>query len=202
MSKPHRDEYGRFLPGCPAGPGNPQVRRIHAVRNVIREAIDDGDLVNVLRMLVERAESGDVAAAREVLDRRLGKPKQTVAVEGDAAADELRQAVGDLLADPVVGAWVRVRDGREDRAELGRLARAAVEVLAGEETAARRALVALVSAEAPRLPARAGGPEPEPEADDAPEPEPAPESAPSPAPEHDPEPGLRDTVRPFVGRSL
>jgi len=180
MTKPNRDASGRFLPGHGLpGPGNPQARRVHQIRSVIREAVSDGDLVRVLRMLLERAEDGDVQAAREVLDRRLGKASQRVEVAHEGAADELRQAVAELAADPVLNAWVRVREDREDREELGRLARAAVAVLAGPETASRRALVALVSAAAPRLPARVGAPD-APEAASEPVEAPDPPEAPAP----------------------
>ncbi len=44
-------------------------------------AVSDDDLVQMVRALVEKAKAGDVMAAREVLDRMLGKAKVAVAIE-------------------------------------------------------------------------------------------------------------------------
>jgi hypothetical protein len=42
------------------------------------EAVTDDDLRDIIRTLVEQAKGGNVPAAREVLDRLLGKPVQAV----------------------------------------------------------------------------------------------------------------------------
>ena len=43
--------------------------------------MSDEDLIQIAQSLVEKAKSGDVAAAKELLDRCLGKSKATLAVE-------------------------------------------------------------------------------------------------------------------------
>lgn len=48
---------------------------------MLLEAVTDDDLYDLARTLVERGKSGDVMAAREILDRMLGKSKATVMLE-------------------------------------------------------------------------------------------------------------------------
>jgi len=76
-----RDSNGRFTKGNRGGPGNPYARRVADFRRVLLEAVSDQDLHDIARTLVEKGKAGDVMAAREVLDRMLGKAKTTLAVE-------------------------------------------------------------------------------------------------------------------------
>lgn len=76
-----RDASGRFVKGWKGGPGNPYVRHVAAIRSVLMSAVSDDDLRAIVSTLVEKAKAGDVMAAREVLDRMLGKAKVAVAVE-------------------------------------------------------------------------------------------------------------------------
>ena len=68
-----RDPTGRFLPGNPGGPGNPYARRVAALRGAMLEAVTEEDMGAILAKLVELAKAGNVPAAKEVLDRCLGR---------------------------------------------------------------------------------------------------------------------------------
>jgi hypothetical protein len=72
-----RDASGRFAPGNPGGPGaiaHERTKRARALRQALHDAVTAEDLAAVARALVDRAKAGDVAAARELLDRIIGRP--------------------------------------------------------------------------------------------------------------------------------
>jgi hypothetical protein len=73
-----RDGRGRFTKGNRGGPGNPFARRVARLRTLLLEIVGDEDLRGVLRKLVERAQAGDLAAARLVLDYLIGRPAEAV----------------------------------------------------------------------------------------------------------------------------
>lgn len=68
-----RDIAGRFQPGNPGGPGNPHAKRVAALRTATLEVVSDEDMRAIVGKLVDLAKAGNVPAAREVLDRCLGK---------------------------------------------------------------------------------------------------------------------------------
>ncbi|QNN24084.1 hypothetical protein HED60_18015 [Planctomycetales bacterium ZRK34] len=78
-----RDASGRFTRGNPGGPGNPYIRQVAALRAAVLEAVDAESLAAIVHALVEKAKAGDVVAAREIFDRCLGKPKQTLDLDVD-----------------------------------------------------------------------------------------------------------------------
>lgn len=86
------DERGRFVAGNPGGPGNPYVRRVAEIRAALLDAVSLDDLRAVVVAVVEKAKAGDVAAAREIFDRLMGKPTQDVRQEitGDGGPIILR----------------------------------------------------------------------------------------------------------------
>lgn len=68
---------GRFVPGWKGGTGNPQAAKVARMRATILEAIgvDDGArLKAVIAAMLDKAESGDVQAARLVVEYAIGKP--------------------------------------------------------------------------------------------------------------------------------
>jgi hypothetical protein len=67
-----RGPNGRFLPGNKLAKGNPLARRVQVLRSAALGAVTPRDLAGVIRKLVRLALDGDVAAAREVLQRCLG----------------------------------------------------------------------------------------------------------------------------------
>ena len=68
-----RDTSGRFTQGNAGGPGNPHARRVGALRSAMLAAVTEEDMAAILGKLVELAKSGSVPAAKEVLDRCLGR---------------------------------------------------------------------------------------------------------------------------------
>jgi hypothetical protein len=72
-----RDQNGRFAPGNPGGPGNPQAKRVAALRRALLKSVKPADLEAIVLKLVEAAKAGDIQAAKEILDRTVGKAVQT-----------------------------------------------------------------------------------------------------------------------------
>lgn len=69
-----RDSRGLFLPGNKVAKGNPHGRRVAKIRGWLLDSVDASDVRKVIKALVAEAEKGNVAAARELLDRLVGKP--------------------------------------------------------------------------------------------------------------------------------
>ena len=78
------------------------MRRVSELRSAVQAAVTAEDLVQVFKMLLRKAiKEGDVTAARELLDRCLGKPKVHVDVKQRPSLDELRARVVSILSrDP------------------------------------------------------------------------------------------------------
>lgn len=68
-----RDAAGRFTVGNRGGRGNPHARRVAEFRSAMLEAITPADVAAVVRALVVAATAGNVAAAREILERVCGR---------------------------------------------------------------------------------------------------------------------------------
>lgn len=68
-----RDLAGRFLPGNRGGPGNPLAKRVAALRGAMLDAVSEEDIRAIVGKLVELAKAGNVPAAKEVLDRCVGR---------------------------------------------------------------------------------------------------------------------------------
>lgn len=76
--RPTRDNAGRFLRGNPGGPGNPQLIRFQHWQESLHRVVTPKRLDKIVKKLCELAEGGNVYAAREVLNRCMGKPKETI----------------------------------------------------------------------------------------------------------------------------
>lgn len=104
-----RDEKGRFAPGNAGGPGNPNVRRSAELQRAVREAMTPAELQAVIVKLQGQALEGDVQAARLLLERVLGKPREepTAGIElpslenGAGIADAMRQVTAAAAAGDV-----------------------------------------------------------------------------------------------------
>ena len=89
---------GRFAAGNTFGEGNPHHKRVAELRSALLDAISPEDVRAIVEQLVQKAKGGDLAAAREVLDRCLGKPNQAIALEGrgyfvpELTDEEMRRA--------------------------------------------------------------------------------------------------------------
>lgn len=77
-----KDNRGRFVKGNPGGPGNPQVAMVSKLRFALLGAISVDDVVAIAKTMVKSARAGDVIAGREILDRVLGKPTQSIDLTG------------------------------------------------------------------------------------------------------------------------
>lgn len=76
-----RTSTGRFAPGNPGGPGNPYAKAIGQLRSALLAAVNADDIRDIIARLVQEAKSGNIAAAREVLDRCLGRPVEADILE-------------------------------------------------------------------------------------------------------------------------
>jgi hypothetical protein len=127
-----RDSGGRFAKGNAGGPGNPHARRVARLRSALLRAVTPADLKAVLAALVKKAKRGDVAAARELLDRLFGKgtapvvplgaDETAVRVEFDpdfyGNAERIRAGIEEQLKHPDYLDWLRERRfGREGAPE-------------------------------------------------------------------------------------
>lgn len=109
-----RTAGGQFAKGNAGGPGNPYARRVVRLRSLMLEAVSEDDLREIIAALVVRAKSGDLAAAREVLNRLAGKPGYIEQADPDRVelheaelAAELRdrergERVDALYGDPLL----------------------------------------------------------------------------------------------------
>ena len=70
-----RQAGGRFAQGNAGGPGNPHAKRVAKLRTALFKAVSPDDLKAVVAALLASAKGGDVAAARELLQRLLGPPE-------------------------------------------------------------------------------------------------------------------------------
>lgn len=84
-----RDERGRFAPGNRGGPGNPHAKQTGKLRSAMLKAVTEKDMRDVVMKLVELAKSGNVPAAKEVLDRCLGRPVEVDLIERLDQVEEL-----------------------------------------------------------------------------------------------------------------
>ena len=72
----NRDKRGRFQSGNTAGKGNPLGKKVGQLRSALIGSVTDGDMKAIIKALVKKARGGDVAAAKIVLERTLGKPAE------------------------------------------------------------------------------------------------------------------------------
>lgn len=75
---------GRFAPGNAHGRGNPHARQAAELREVLMAAVTADDMRVVVGALVEQARAGNVPAARELLDRVLGRVPLAATVDVSA----------------------------------------------------------------------------------------------------------------------
>ena len=84
-----RDHFGKFLPGNGGGPGNPHARRAGKLRTALLKAVTEKDIRAVAKALVAAAKSGDIPAAKLLLDRVLGKPVDARDGEADSGRNRI-----------------------------------------------------------------------------------------------------------------
>lgn len=69
-----RRSDGRFAKGNRGGPGNPLAAQVNRLRSALLRAVEPEDIEDVVQALLRKAKEGDVAAARVLFNRLLGKP--------------------------------------------------------------------------------------------------------------------------------
>jgi hypothetical protein len=69
-----RDERGRFAAGNRGGPGNPFARQTAALRVALINAATPERITNIANAILDKAEKGDVPAAKLVFAYTVGKP--------------------------------------------------------------------------------------------------------------------------------
>lgn len=106
-----RDRKGRFLPGNPGGPGNPQARNVGTWRLALADAVSAEDMAEVARKLVKAAKKGAPWAVKELFDRCLGKPH--VQIELQADTDYIREYDERLAVEYSRIARVLIEDAGE-----------------------------------------------------------------------------------------
>ena len=92
-----KDAKGRFAVGNKLGRGNPRLRRLHAIRATIIHAMTHERIMAVIDSLYDQAVAGDVIAARELLDRTIGKPEAHVHVTGDVSPDAILRRIESYM---------------------------------------------------------------------------------------------------------
>lgn len=109
---PDRTPDGKFKPGHKIkSPGNPHYLRITEYNSAIQDAITPGALKAMMRRLVRFASDGDMAAAKLVLDRTLGKATATrpqsdmgdLGVESIATIDDVMRVSQEIVRAIVEG---------------------------------------------------------------------------------------------------
>jgi hypothetical protein len=80
---------GRFAKGNAGGPGNPYGAKVAALRAALMDAVTPDTMARIAAALVKQAEAGDIAAARELLQRCLGAPQ---AIDLISRVEELEAA--------------------------------------------------------------------------------------------------------------
>ena len=88
-----RDATGRFAKGNSGGPGNPYAKKVGQLRSAMMRAVTPTDMRSIVQKLVELAREGNVPAAREVIDRCVGKPFEADLLE---RIEQLELAVKEM----------------------------------------------------------------------------------------------------------
>jgi len=73
-TKTGRGVDGKFTQGNSFGPGNPHARHCARMLDLFRNAISDQEMGRLFRKLFEKAEAGDVSAAKLIISYKIGKP--------------------------------------------------------------------------------------------------------------------------------
>jgi hypothetical protein len=112
-----RAPKGRFRLGNKGGPGNPFARQVAEIRKLLLNTVPGERLANIVLAMVDKAEAGDVAAAKLVLQYTVGKPAEAVEpdrieledhrlrVESCVTPDRWSPKFGELSAESANSLW-------------------------------------------------------------------------------------------------
>lgn len=102
---PGRDGNGRFGAGNAGGPGSPLAAQAVKLRRAAMEAVSPEIVSGIMRRVARKALEGDLKAARLVLDRAIGRPREesedaaaiAIQLPPMRTADECTTATGRIL---------------------------------------------------------------------------------------------------------
>ena len=77
-----RQQEGRFAPGNKFAKGNPNLRKMHALRSSLLASVDDKTMAEIGAKLAGLARGGDLEAIKILLAYTIGKPPTAVALTG------------------------------------------------------------------------------------------------------------------------
>ena len=83
-----RAPNGKFTKGNRCGTGNPLNKRAAQLRSAMLRTVKPSDLADIIKKLIELAKDGDIAAAKLVLERTLGKQSMVDSVPVDVPQDQ------------------------------------------------------------------------------------------------------------------
>lgn len=69
-----RNAKGQFAPGNAGGPGNPFARQVAELRKTILAVVTPEVLASIMQALAAKAQQGDMAASKLLLEYTVGKP--------------------------------------------------------------------------------------------------------------------------------
>jgi hypothetical protein len=86
-----KDNQGRFAKGnsFASGHSNPNARKTQLLQNALLDELDENSIKRIVKRLIQMAMAGNIQAAKEVLDRGLGKARQSVEILNDANQDAM-----------------------------------------------------------------------------------------------------------------
>ena len=87
-----RTKEGKFAPGYKGGPGNPHIAKVAEIRKQMYEVLTPR-IPAIIAKLAEMAEDGNIYAIKEVLDRSLGKPQQTIEAKVEMPEGKTRDEI-------------------------------------------------------------------------------------------------------------
>lgn len=88
-----KDEKGLFTKGNPGGTGW-SGRKFHLIRQKLEKSTDADQAGRIWKNMMNMAEEGDIKAMIYVMDRILGKPKESMEISGTIDNDGVR---GELI---------------------------------------------------------------------------------------------------------
>jgi hypothetical protein len=116
----YRDERGKFLKGCPGGPGNPLAPKVTALKTALLDAVKPDDVSAAVRRLLELVHDDDpktaLDAMRLLFDRVYGRPKESVEMEVQREPPPTAVPMVDLNPDEIE-VLRRIRDKLSSRRE-------------------------------------------------------------------------------------
>lgn len=95
---PTHKPNGQFAKGNKLGPGNPYAKRVHQLKQAVYATVTMKDLKGVIKAMVHKAQQGDVAAARLIMEYAIGKPDMVQPIQQGQQIDIQIEAPNETTA--------------------------------------------------------------------------------------------------------